>query len=216
MDSNYQSQNPSGNPYDFILNPEKPKKMGKFRPGGNNNLFKTVAIILGSTFILMLIATVALNFFAPKTLKKEDVIGLAQTQQELIRVTNEASGSAVQQATQNLAATVQYTITTQQQATLKLLAAKGVNVDKKQLELKQNADTDQKLTTATSTSTFDTVFTQIMENQLNSYASNLKQLYEQAAAGKTESELFAKQHTEVQLLISQIPYTQEDINGSAP
>lgn len=212
MDSNYQSQNPSGNPYDFILNPEKPKKTHKFGFGGNN-LFKTIAFILGGTFILMLIATIAINLLAPKTLKKEDVIGLAQTQQELIRVSNEATGSAVQQTTKNLAATVQYTITTQQQATLKVLLAKGVNVEKKQLELKQNADTDQQLTTATSTSTFDTVFTQIIENQLNSYASNLKQLYEQTGADKTEKDLFAKQHTEVQLLISQIPYTQEDISG---
>lgn len=214
MDSNYQSQNSSGNPYDFILNPEKPKKLRKFGFGGNN-LFKTIAFILGGAFILMLIATVAANLLAPKTLKKEDVIGLAQTQQELIRVSNEASGSAVQQATKNLAATVQYTITTQQQASLELLTTKGVKVEKKQLELKQNADTDQQLATATSTSTFDTVFTQIIENQLNSYASNLKQLYEQGGAGKAESDLFAKQHTEVQLLISQIPYTQEDINGSA-
>lgn len=214
MDSNYQSQNSSGNPYDFILNPEKPKRVRKFGFGGSN-LFKTIAIILGSAFILMLIATIAVNLLAPKTLKKEDVISVAQTQHELIRVTNEAAGSAVQQVTKNLATTVQYTITTQQQATLKLLSTKGVTVEKKQLELKQNADTDQQFTTATSTSTFDTVFTQIIEKQLNSYASNLKQLYEQGGASKSERDLFAKQHTEVQLLISQIPYTQEDIKSGA-
>lgn len=206
----YQAPQP-GSPYDFILSPQKPpqKKVGL----GGNNLVLTLAIIIGGAFIFMIIMVVVLNAVGGKKLSKTDMIGLAQTQNELIRVA-QSSTVATQQTTRNLAVTIQLSMITEQKQALDFLAKNKVKVDQKQLALKQNALTDQQLASAKTTSTFDLVFSQLMQTQLESYAKDLKQLNSKATS-KTESDLTSTFYAQTQLLISQIPYTQDRIQSGA-
>ncbi len=207
----YQAPQP-GSPYEFILNPSKPpkKKIGF----GGNNFVLTLAVIIGGAFLFMIILTVILNAVGGKTLSKTDLIGLAQTENELVRISQQATASATQQTTKNLAVTIQLSMTTQQKKDLDFLAANGVKVDTKQLSLKQNATTDQQLASAKTTSTFDLVFSQLIQSQLQDYAKSLKQL-NSVAANKTESDLTSTFYGQTQLLIAQIPYTQDRINAAS-
>lgn len=213
MDPYQQYQAPQqGSPYDFIMNPSKPPKK-KFGLGGNN-FAMTLALIVGGAFLFMIILTVLLNSFGPKTLSKSDLVTLAQVENELVRVSQSAAASATQQTTKNLAVTIQLSMLSQQQKTLNFLSANGVKVDQKELGLKQDATTDQQLASAKTTSTFDLVFSQLMQDELEAYSKDLK-ILNGRAANKTERDLTSTFYTQTQLLISQIPYTQDRIQQAS-
>jgi hypothetical protein len=212
MDPNQQYQSPNqGNPYDFILSPQQaPKK--KFGFGGGN-LVMTIGLIVGGAFLFMIILAMLLNAFTPKKVSTADLITVTQVQNELMRVADQGARAGNQQVTKNLGVTIQYTMQTQQKKTLGFLAKNGTEVGEKDLKLKQNASTDQQLTSAKTTSTFDLVFAQIMEDELNTYSNDLKQLYGKGAS-KTERDLMSSFYEQTQLLISQIPYTQDKLEAA--
>jgi hypothetical protein len=213
MDSNNQYPGSSqGNPYEFILNPDQaPKKKlgGKF----GNHFILTIAMIAGGAITLMIIVAVALNVLAPAKISKEDLIGIAQTQAELLRISRQASGDSAQQTTKNLATTVEYTMITQQKQTMDVLAKNKVTLGKKELTLKQNATTDQKFTTAKSTSTFDQTYTEIIQTELTNYANTLKSMSGKSAT-TAERDRMSDYYRQVQQLISQIPYTKDNLESA--
>lgn len=209
MDPNQQNQGtPGGNPYEFILNPEKPKSKLPFKGGGSNKLLTYTIFGVVGVIILMIVVTLLLNAFAPKKIDREQRMALAQTQTELIRVADQGSKDARQQVTKNLATTIQYTMTTQQKRIVEPLGKVG----KKELALKQKASTDQQLTSSKQTSTFDTTFTKIIGEELNTYALELKGLFDLASTDK-ERDLMSDLYKQTQLLIAQIPYTQDGIEA---
>lgn len=214
MDPNVQYPgSPQGsNPYEFILNPQQPPKKslgGKF----GNRFIITISLIVGGTFILMIIVALLLNALAPAKISKEDLIGLAQTQTEIHRISSQASSDATQQVTKNLATTIEYTMVTQQKQTIDVLAKNNVELGKKELSLKQNATTDQRFATAKSTSTFDQTFTDIIQDELTNYADTLKRLSSKGN-NRTERDRMSDYYRQVQQLISQIPYTQDNLESA--
>jgi hypothetical protein len=207
MDQHYDG---SGNsPYEFILNPDKPKKPVLKGLGGGNHFILTIVALVGGVLLLMIVATVLLNALGPKKISKQELTGLAQSQQELIRISHQGGTDAVRQTTRNLATTTEYTLLTQQKETLKLLAKNGAKIGGKELALKQNAQTDQKLASAKTTSTFDDTFTTVTEQQLTAYASMLKSLSAKAKT-QTERDRLGGYYQQTQQLISQVPYTQSE------
>lgn len=208
----YQAPNTGGNPYDFIMSPGKPPKR-KIGLGGNNFML-TIAIIVGGAILFMIVLAMILNAVGGKTLSKSDLISLAQTQNELSRVSQQAATFGTQQTTKNLAITIEFTMDTEQKRTLTFLANNKVKVGDKDLKLKQNATTDQQLASAKTTSTFDLTYSQLIQEQLEAYASEIKALHSKAA-NKFESDMTSEYYEQVQLLISQIPYTQDRIQHGA-
>jgi hypothetical protein len=144
---------------------------------------------------------------------KTDFSSLAQAQTELMRVSDQGAKSAVQQKTKNLSVTIQYSLSTQRQQTLNYLSNNGTTLGEKDLTLKRNATTDQQLASAKTTSTFDQVFAEIMQDELTAYANSLKQLHG-LTANQFEKELLSTYHEQTQLLIGQIPYTQQEIEAN--
>jgi len=201
-------QPPQGNPYEFILNPDanKPKRRLGF---GKNKLVFTLVFIVGGALLLMLLVTLLLNALAPKKIGKSELMGLAQTQNELIRISAQGSKDARQQVTKNLATTVQYTMTTQQKKTTSTLGKVG----KKELALKQKATSDQQLKSAKQTSTYDPAFTKLIEGELTSYANEVKTLFDLASNDK-DRDLMSSFYEQTQLLIAQVPYTQDGIEAA--
>jgi len=215
MDPNNQYPgSPQGNPYEFILNPSQPpkKKLGGLF-GGGNKLVMVAAAIVGGALVIMIVLTILLNALAPKKISTQDLIGIAQTQTELLRISQTASRTAVQQVTRNLATTVEYTMGTQRKQTLDVLAQNKVEVSEKELALKQNATTDQRFSNAKVTSTFDKTYTEIIQDELDSYATTLKNLSSVSATQK-ERDRMSDYYRQVQLLISQIPYTEDTIDSA--
>jgi hypothetical protein len=203
-------QPPPHNPYEFILNPQNPQPKS---PGlGKGNFGMMIAFIVGGALLLMLVLGIVVTLFSGSS-NTDGFVGLSQTQNELIRVSEQGAADATQQSTKNLAVTAQYGILTQQQQVLAFLAEHGKKVGEKEILLKQNAQTDLQFTAAKSTSTFDMVFSTVMQNQLTTYADNLKQLFN-ATSDKAERDMLANYHEQTQLLISQIPHTQKTLDSA--
>lgn len=200
---------PQGNPYDFILNPQKPKKTFI----GLKGFGRTIALIIGGTILVMIIAVLAINAFAPKKISKGDMLSLAQSQTELLRLTEQGKSGATQQITRNFSTTINTTLLTQQQQTIGLLSKNGAKVNPKELALKQNATSDQKLASAKATSTYDKAFTGIVQNELQSYSNLLKQLASKAST-QEESNRLGDYYQQSQMLLSQIPYTNQGIDAA--
>lgn len=201
-------QYPSGqNPYDFILNPPKPPKQTPLAklPGGNNPFVLKIALLVGAAIILMIILAIVASLLTKGNQANVTALtDIAETQSELVRVADQGVSNAGQQGVKNLAISAKLTIKTQQMQLLNYMSGQGMKVSAKQLTLKRNAQTDQKFTTAQQTSTFDTVFAQEMQSELQSYATSLKQLFN-TATGENERNLLSTDYTQTQLLISQVP-----------
>lgn len=199
---------PSNNPYDFILNPSPKQKKGL---GGlfHDKLIRMLVFIIGGTFIFMIIAAIVLNSFGTQKINTDDLVSLAQSQTELIRVSRQGS-SASRQGTRSLATTVEYTMKTQLQQTTTLLSEHDRKLGDKELTLKQNAGTDQQFSAAKANSTFDLVYAQVMEKHLQAYSRELQGVLAKAT-NSDERESLSSYNQQVQLLLTQIPFTQKDI-----
>jgi hypothetical protein len=66
---------------------------------------------------------------------------------------------------------------------------------------------------AKQTSDFDLVYSQIALQQLQDYAATLKKLYG-TTTKQAEKDLLSADYEEVQLLISQIPYAQQNLESA--
>lgn len=212
MDPNNQYPGSSqGNPYDFILNPqETPKK--RFTNKGSKLAITLLLAVVGA-FILTIIISVVFSSIGPKKLSKDDLAGVAQSQQELIRISIQGASDSRVQVSRNLSTTVEYTMMTQQRQVLELLSKQGLKLGKKELALKQNATTDQKFTTAKSTSTYDQTFTQVMQQMLTDYANLLKGLTAKTES-QSEKDRMSEYYRQTQQIISQVPYAQNTIDSA--
>jgi hypothetical protein len=219
MDPQYQPQQqpsfqpPANNPYEFIMNPQQPQKPKGF--GGGGNLPMILGLVAGGAVVLMIVLALVVNLLGgSKGANTEDFVGLVQSQNELVRVSNQGVKDGIQQSTKSLAVTTEYAMRTQQRETIALLTKSGRVLGEKEPSLKQNAKTDQQFTTAKSTSSFDLVFSQVMQNELTTYASNLKALFTKTTNPEVRDQL-SDYYEQTQLLISQVPYTQESIESAS-
>ena len=195
-------------PYRFIMEPPKPAK-GPRVPGISSNpfLMKIVFLVGGAVILLFIVAFVVNIFFGNKT-NIQDIVNIAATEQEIIRVSGKGV-NASDQSVKNAAITTQATLTTQQQEWITFLAKHGRKATPKELALKKSTAADTRLTQAQATSTFDLAFTQVMRAQLQSYGSELKTAYTNAT-NTQEKTLLEKDFKAAALLLEQWPDKSAD------
>lgn len=172
-----------------------------------------LAVVVGGATLLIIVVVLFMSLMGGKKNTTEELVGLVQSQNEIVRISHEGTSSSIRQTTKNLAVTAEYSILTQQGETTNYLAEHGRVLGEKEVTLKQDASTDQQFTTAKSTSTFDLVYSQVMQNLLTDYATSLKQVFNTTQNPETK-DLLSGYYEQTQLLISQIPYTQDSIGDS--
>ena len=162
--------------YDFFLNPPPAPKKSKLPsvPGVKDPFLKKVIMLIGGGILLIIVVIVLSSVLLGNKDNVTSLIKLAQEQNELIRVAGEATSGAVQQTTKSLAVSTQLSLTTSQQQLVNYLKTRGHKVSTKQLALTQSKATDTQLTNATAASNFDPVFTQILQQQLQTYTQDIK------------------------------------------
>lgn len=189
------------------MSPDKPAKRGIKLGGGN--LPVTLGIIVGAATILIILIVLFSSLLSGGNSSKSNLISLAQTQTEIMRVSDKGQAGSRSQTVKNLAVTINMSVSSQQHEIIGVLGKNGVKLDEKDLKLKQNGQTDQRLTAAKNTNTFDKEFTQVMQESLEAYANSLRQA-NGAAKSRTEQELTKKYITQTELLIAQIPYSNPE------
>jgi hypothetical protein len=177
-------------------------------------MMRMLMFVGGGVVILVIFLAVIVNLLSSgKSSVTEDLVSITQIQNEIIRISHQGTSDSVQQTTKNLAVTAEYAVMTQQKETIAYLAKYGRTLAEKEAGLKQNAQTDQQFALAKSTSTFDLVFSQVMQNSLTDYATSLKRVFTHTTNADTKA-LLSDYYSQTQLLISQIPYAQESIESA--
>jgi hypothetical protein len=198
------------NPYDFILNPPKPTSQHPLgglplpRAGGRRSLALQIAILVGGAVIVMIVIAVVVSALTGNKLNTTDLINLAAEQTEIVRVANTGGGLVTQEDNQQLAINTQLTIETDNHALVSFLAQEGTKISAKQLQADQNLETTEGLQNAQSNSTVDIAFAQTMQNELQTYAGNIKKDYNEAT-NATLKQLLNTDYTQVELLLKQVP-----------
>lgn len=210
------AQYPDNDPYDFIMNPSAPPAKKPLGLGGKNAFFVKIGLIVGGVVVFMIAVAVVLNLFTGSKTSTTDLLDVAQTQQEIIRISTQASSGngARDQSLKNFAKNTELSVSTQQQKTLAYLASQGVKPKTKELALKQSAQTTQQLTNAVQTSTFDSAYRQIIQTSLDSYASDLQKYYNNAS-NTTVRTLLKQDFEQVQLLKSQLVASSSSASGTS-
>jgi hypothetical protein len=193
-----------GNPYQFIVNPEKPAK----RPlipflGGGSSFMMKLLFIVGGAVVLMIVLAVVVNLFFSKSDNIEGTVKLTQSATEIVRVGNQAE-RANDQAIRDAAAGTGATLDTQRQALVTYLADQGREVDGAEQSLTMSTTTDDKLTEAEKVSSFDETFSKIMRDSLTAYASDLQTVYD-STGDKAERSMLSEDYKQVQTLLKLWP-----------
>lgn len=194
---------PPGNDYNFIMNPEKAKKKVAVGGFGGDPFIAKVVLLVGGALALIVVLAIAVNLFFGGKSNIDVVVGIAQREQEIIRLSGEGD-TALGQEVKNAALNTRLSVKSHQQSWVAFLSKRGRVVPPEEMNLKKDTKTDDKLKLAEETSTFDTTYTTVMVSQLENYAGLLKTAYS-STGSKTERELLSAQYNEVQLLLDQWP-----------
>ncbi len=163
--------------YDFILNHGANAPKRSLLPGfGGSGRQRYIKIGLAGAVLLIIIVLLSSLLFGGS--KNESLVGIAQTQQELIRVSTIGAQKAQTSAASQLAVNTELTVMTNQKDVLAQLKKSGQKVNTKVLALKQNSQTDAALTEAALNNRYDEAFIQVMQKQLVDYQKLLKATYD--------------------------------------
>jgi hypothetical protein len=187
-------------PYDFILNPgTQPKK--RLLPRGNSTKQRIILVVSGAVVLLMLILIVTSLLSSAGRATKQEWLKLSQQQTELIRVSDIGVDKAEGSSAKNLAITSKLTLESAQADIIGLAKKSGAEVSQKQLEAGQNAETDSKLLAAEQTNQFDSVFVQLLKDNLKEYQDQLKKLYD--LSGTKTKAIISPLYNSVGILINE-------------
>jgi hypothetical protein len=193
---------PSGhNPYEFIVNPNTPKRSALKLFGGDPFLTK-IALIIGGALGLMAVIALAAATLIPSTSSSLALTEIAQQQQEIIRVATAGSNQATAPSVRNYAVSTQYSVVTNQREVLQYLSKSGTNLSSKEIELKKNSQTDALLAAAKATSTYDEALRESLTTQLTDYQESLKTAYDATSNTETRA-LLQKSFAAAALLVQQ-------------
>jgi hypothetical protein len=175
---------PQPGAYDFIVKPLKPTTPKRSLPGlpTPNSLLLRLAYAGGGLLILLILFVIAKGIIVGKP-KLDSFVSIAQDQQELIHLATNASTSTsggLSTGNQNVAATVQAVLGSNQIQITKYLSSNHLKTSVKTLGLRINTSLDTQLANAESAGTYNQVFQSTIDSQLVSYTNDLKQAYPEA------------------------------------
>lgn len=187
--------------YDFIMNPApQPKKSL-----GGNSMVARILVVVGLVFVLLIALVLVMQLLGKggASFDKKAMLSVAQDQTEIVRLGDRGNEDAISQSTKNFAATATLGMKTERTELLTYLAEHGYKPKDKDLLLKQSAQTDSQLDQAKSSSTFDTVYTGIMKQQLESYKQDLSTAYNSAKSESAKAALKAR-YAVADMLLTQL------------
>lgn len=163
------------NPYEFIVNPAQQQRKSLFGTGKNRMAMQLLAIV-GIAVIVIIVVVVVFSMFAPKG-PTAGLTAIAERQQEIIRIASGATNQATSQDTKNFVANVNVVINSNQSQVLTYLTSHNVKLKDKDLALDKSDQTDTQLANALTINTYDSVVTQNLVDQINTYRGLLQSTY---------------------------------------
>lgn len=198
----YEAPPPPAPDYNFILNPQQPKRPGLFNFGGGSTAMRAL-VVIGIIFVLMIVFVAVRSALGGGSSATPALVTVAQDQQKLLHLAASGQQQSTSDTVQNFAATAQLSLASEQQELLAYLSDNGHKVGDKELGLAISQSTDDQLAAAKSASTFDDTFKTIMADNLKAYRSDLQKAY-QATSGPKGRALLNDDYKAAQLLLKQL------------
>lgn len=202
---------PGNGQYDFILGDNTPPSRNPFTTGNGLNKKLILSAVGGLVFVIVLVVLILNLAFGGKGGNAAPLINLLQKQTEIARVADAASQSdnLRVQANKDLAQAVQLSLLTDKKDMIGLLSKMGKRVTDKQLAVNAaSARTDQALSAAQASGTYDSTFATLIQDQLKAYSSALNSAY-RTSTSASERQLLKTQYDHAQLLLQQSGVTTE-------
>ena len=194
--------------YDFIVNYDKnnqPKRLISV----NNSSLKARLLIAGGGGLLLIIfiwVFIALLSNASNS-PTAPLIGIAQAQNELARISLEAVQNASTQPPKTFAIPTNLSLLSEQQAMLAYLHGLGSNPDGTVLLATKNTNSDASLKIAKTNGNYDQTYISIAQLELSAYEHTLQQAFANTKNIK-EQQLLSTAYTQAQLLMQQSSQTE--------
>lgn len=175
------------NPYEFIMSPnQRPPR----KPIIGNSIGSRIAVVVVGLVLLIIIIMVISSFLNGSNKDQNDrLLKITQSQSEIIRLSALAEKAAKVDSTKIFAANTRVSTQSAQQDTKKLLTARGVKtkVIDKQLGVSKNPKNDAALKEATANNRYDETFTQLINQQLGDYQTQLQTAFDNATPNEKKS-----------------------------
>lgn len=197
-------------PYDFFLSQKHPTNTKGMALPKRTSLKTKVIFAIGGALALMFIILI-INQLTPKDTTRQELFTIAQTQQEIIRVCTLGASKAKYQVNRNFAVNCAAGVTTDQRRLLGYLQSVKFSYKAKQLSALTNPQTDQRLTSASASSSFDDTFKEIMTKQLNSYGNMMQQQMLSPSLGATGQSVLSTAVDNDKLLLQQVQAETTDL-----
>ena len=165
----------SNSNYDFILNPQKPKKA--FNIGGNSMQKKILAIL--SILIFLIVGfTIFKNLTTTKVLSISDLTNVVIEQQKIINLVKNdfiSSNSTNQfsQAQINAIATINLTIPSEQKSLINYLKDSSYVIKSSTIGSVKTTSLDTQINNAAAAGNLTSTYNSIMKSELNNYLNYL-------------------------------------------
>lgn len=190
------------NPYDFILNPEKPKKTPVDLKA--NPKMMVMFIVFSLLVIIIAFATLSALIGSGSNTQKQNLVDMRLQQTEIIRVSEMANDKeSASDFTKNLALNIKLTILSHEQDTMSLLGKRGQDkVDVKILASSSNPKTDTLLNDAARQNKFNETYRNTLKSLLEQYQKNLQKSYD--SGNKNEQAQLKEMYDETKNLLETI------------
>lgn len=212
-----QPQQPYNNPYDFIVNPQKPQRapLMSFSGGSGGGMGMRIAVV-GIGLVLLIVVMIVISSLFKGGGNTKNMTSVAQDQAEILRVATLATQSQSNDISQNttlfFAQNADLSISSEQQKLLSFLSANGAKLSTAQLALKTNNQTTNALTAAAASSTYDTAFLSAMQTDFATYNADLKIAYA-ASKNPQEQQLLKADYQGAQLLTQELTSAMNNVNA---
>lgn len=173
------SPSPPSN-YDFILNHNQAPKRSIIPGAGSSKKQRIIFLAIGAA-VLLILTVLLVNLLSGGKSKTQTLLQIAQTQEELIRVSTLASTKASSLQARSLAITTQLSMESSQKDIIAQLKKQGQKTNAKILGVAKNSKTDATLATAATDNRYDEAFSQIMLSSLSDYQKLLKAAFSETS-----------------------------------
>lgn len=187
-------------PYDFIMNPQKPPRPAFTLPG--DSMVQRIVMAVAGLIVFIVLAGMASSFLnKANNTQRQKLISLAQTQSEIARVADEASEKISDKNLLYKASTVRVTMQSSQQEVVSALAKRGKKIKDKVLNV-QNPANDAVLSEGEQNGRYDEAYTQLLTKQLNSYQAQLQGVYD--TGSPSEKNIVLSANNQIKLLLASL------------
>lgn len=166
--------------YDFIVNPQKPKK--SLINLNQSSTAKRILVVIGAFFALLIIILIFKSILSTSSTSTNDLLAVSQDQNEILHILNndlqnQSQNNVIDSANQAFSQTAIVTMNSYSDSLKSFLAAHGLKFSSDQLTAKESNAVDSEFSSATSSNDFNSVFVSVMNQQLSTYQSDLTKAY---------------------------------------